>query len=375
MTVADGTSRVQVPLGERAYPVVVGRGLLERVASLLPRPEEAAKALVVTQGPVADYATTVADTLDGAGLQTEVATVHDGERAKSLNVLEALARRAARTALGRHDLIVAVGGGVVGDLAGFLAATYNRGMTVLQVPTTLLAQVDAAIGGKTGVNLPEGKNLVGAFHQPAGVLADVDTLATLDERLLVEGLAEVVKYGLIRDPVILELLEANPEDARAGEPDLLADLVVRSARVKADVVAADETEAGERQHLNLGHTLGHALEVLGDYEDLLHGEAIAIGTCLALRLGARVGIDPEPVAERGEALLAALGLPTTAPAVDRGQLWATMARDKKARGGQVRFVLLDDLAEPTVTAPDRAQIDAAIDAITPGSDGGDGGAA
>ncbi|MBW3621646.1 MAG: 3-dehydroquinate synthase, partial [Actinobacteria bacterium] len=225
-----------------------------------------------------------------------------------------------------------------------------------------LAQVDAAIGGKTGVNLPEGKNLVGAFHQPVGVVADVATLATLPERERLAGLGEVVKYGLIRDPAILDLLEADPAAARAGEPDLLAELVRRSAAVKAAVVAADERESGERAHLNLGHTYGHAVEALTGYAEVLHGEAVAIGTCAALRLGVHAGVTPPALVERTERLLGELGLPTRAPRLDREAVWTTMARDKKADDG-VRFVLLEDLGRCTVTTPDRAHVDRAIDEV------------
>jgi 3-dehydroquinate synthase len=295
-------------------------------------------------------------------VQTHLVT--DGEAAKDVSVLAEIWRACAALPLTRDDVIVAVGGGVVGDLAGFAAATYNRGIAVLQVPTTLLAQVDAAIGGKTGINLGEGKNLVGAFHQPLGVACDVATLATLSPRLLIEGLGEVVKYGLIADPTVLELLESRPDDVLAGDPDLLRQLVTRSAKVKADVVAADEREGGVRAHLNLGHTYGHAVEALTGYDQVLHGEAVAIGLVVALRLGVRLGRTPVEVARRGEAVIERLGLPTRGPALERTAVWRVMARDKKAGRDGVRFVVLDDLAVPAVITPERADVDAVLDELS-----------
>lgn len=369
MSVA-GTARphplrtVTVELGERSYPVVVGRGAL---TELTPLGRELAagdsvRAALVTQTPVADHARRVARRLEAAGLAVEVLTVPDGEQAKSLAVLGDLYRRLAALPLGRRDVVVAVGGGVVGDLAGFVAATWHRGVRVVQVPTSLVAQVDAAIGGKTAINLPAGKNLVGAFHQPVAVIADVDTLASLGRRELVAGLAEVVKYGLIRDPSILQTLDRDPEAAAAGAPPVMADLVVRSAAVKAAVVAADEHDAGQRAHLNLGHTYGHALEALTGFSRWRHGEAVAVGLCVALRLGARLGLTPRTLIGRTERLLAALDLPTRAPRLDRGRVWAAMTRDKKARG-QVRFVLVEALGRPTVTTPPADAVDAAIDEV------------
>jgi 3-dehydroquinate synthase len=356
---------IDVALRERAYPIVVGTQLLADLASLVPPPAGASRALLVTQAPIvaAGHVAPIEASLTAAGLSVQTHLVPDGEAAKDVSVLADIWRACAALPLTRDDVIVAVGGGVVGDLAGFAAATYNRGIAVLQVPTTLLAQVDAAIGGKTGINLGEGKNLVGAFHQPFGVACDVATLATLSPRLLIEGLGEVVKYGLIADPTVLELLESRPDDVLAGDPGLLRQLVTRSARVKANVVAADEREGGVRAHLNLGHTYGHAVEALTGYAQVLHGEAVAIGTVVALRLGVRLGRTPVEVARRGEAVIERLGLPTRGPALDRAQVWRVMARDKKAGRDGVRFVVLDDLAEPSVLTPDRADVDAVLDEL------------
>jgi 3-dehydroquinate synthase len=353
---------INVALAERAYDVHVGRGLLPRVAELADLPPSAA-VLLVTQGPVArHHAEPVRSALHAAGHHVQQVEVPDGEAAKSPDVLALLWKRAAEMPLTRRDAVVALGGGVVGDLAGFLAATWNRGIDVVQVPTTLLAQVDAAIGGKTGINLPQGKNLVGAFHQPRTVIADLDTLRTLTARVRREGLGEVVKAGLIRDPRILELIETDPHAAATADDDRLVELVKRSVAVKAAVVAADEREAGERAHLNLGHTLAHGVETCTDHA-VLHGEAVAMGTVAALRLGVALGTTPPEVAERGEAALAAVGLPTRLPPMDRATLWQVLARDKKADRG-MRFVLLEDLARPVLQRVDRAPVDAIIDELT-----------
>ncbi len=366
-TGVDGDTVVEVALPARSYPVVVGESLLARAAELGRPPARATRALLVTQEPVvgAGHVAPVEASLRAAGLAVTRHVVPDGEPAKDLGVLGTLWHACAAVPLSRDDVVVAVGGGVVGDLAGFAAATYNRGVAVLQVPTTLLAQVDAAIGGKTGINLAEGKNLVGAFHQPTAVLCDTGTLATLPRRLLVEGLGEVVKYGLIRDPRVLELLEAAPvgADGLRPSPALLRELVERSVAVKAAVVAADEREGGERAHLNLGHTYGHAVEALTGYGSVLHGEAVAIGTVVALRLGERLGRTPPALARRGEALLERVGLPVRGPSLDRDAVWDLLARDKKAGADGVRFVVLDDLGRPAVTTPDRADVDAVLDAL------------
>jgi 3-dehydroquinate synthase len=356
---------VTVLLSDRTYPVVVGRGHLDAVASHVELPDGAANALVVTQQAIVDagHVDSVEASLRTAGLAVHRQVVPDGEPAKELSVLASLWQVAAQVPLSRADVVVAVGGGVVGDLAGFAAAAFNRGIAVLQVPTTLLAQVDAAVGGKTGINLPEGKNLVGAFHQPIGVICDVDVLATLPPRVLVEGLGEVAKYGLIHDPVVLELLEGSPASAAAGEPGLMEELVRRSVAVKAAVVAADEREGGVRAFLNFGHTYAHAVETLSGYGTVLHGEAVTIGMVVALRLGERLGRTPSSLVQRAENLLVELGLPVRGPVLDRGAVWQIMARDKKAGRDGVRFVVLDDLAMPVVITPSREDVDAVLDGL------------
>ncbi len=299
---------------------------------------------------------------------SEVFLIDDGEHAKSLATVESLAGRFARWGLLRDDAVVALGGGVVGDVAGFTAASYHRGVTVVQAPTTLLAMVDAAIGGKTGVNLAEGKNLVGAFHQPIGVLADTSTLATLPEREYRSGLGEIAKYALMGDVVadpsgIVEILRLHGGAVLAREPGVLADLVARCATIKADVVAADPQErTGIRATLNYGHTLAHALETAGGYS-LTHGEAVAVGLIFAARLAEALERIGDDAVDRHRAVVAALGLPIEVPGgeeLDAATLIGLMQRDKKARGG-LTFVLsgphgLERVDDPPAFAVERALV-------------------
>jgi 3-dehydroquinate synthase len=330
---------VSVDLGPRAYDVAVGKGVLPEVAAVL---AGRARVAVVSQLDVAArWAGAVTGPLTAAGAQVELFLMGDGEEAKSLATVEELCRRFAAWGLLRGDAVVALGGGVVGDTAGFTAAAYHRGVDCVQVPTTLLAQVDAAIGGKTGVNLPEGKNLVGAFHQPVGVVADVATLATLPEREYRAGLGEVAKYAFMGDAGLTARLTSRDGAAAllARDPDALVDVVAACAAIKGAVVAADERErTGLRATLNYGHTLAHALETAGRY-GLLHGEAVAVGLVFASELAGALGrLDAEAVAGTRE-MLVALGLPVTAPdGVSASELLTLMRRDKKAAGG-LTFVL------------------------------------
>lgn len=357
---------ITVNVPGRPYEVHIGRGILTILGEVVTGQTRANRALVVTQEPIAlHYLDIVTASLRDQDIDVHVATVPDGETAKQSSVLHDLWTACAGIPLERRDVIIALGGGVVGDLAGFAAATWNRGIDVVQVPTTLLAQTDAAIGGKTGIDLPDGKNLVGAFHQPVAVVADIDTLVTLDDRTRIEGFGEVVKYGLIRDLDILDLLESGADDARSGSPDLLEILVRRSVAVKAAVVADDVHEAGQRAFLNFGHTYAHALETLTGYEGPRHGEAVAIGMLVALRIGEALSLHGPVVRERTTALLLALGLPVTAPQLDPDAVWQVMARDKKADEG-VRFVLLEGLGIPALHRPSRDVVDAAIRATQTG---------
>jgi len=357
-------SRLELELEGRPYQIVVGEGLIDDLGAQVPLPLHARRALLVTQAPLLEhgYAHRVEAALVSAGLEVLVHEVVDGEQAKSIEMLTELWEECASWPLGRDDLVVALGGGVVGDLAGFLAATWMRGVALLQVPTTLLAMVDASIGGKTGINLDEGKNLVGAFHQPLAVAADPSVLATLPERLRVEGVAEIVKAGLLADATLVERIERDPEGVRRGDADLLHSLVLRAAAIKARVVASDEREAGERAHLNLGHTFGHVLETLTGYGTYLHGEAVSVGLVVALEVGAELGRTPRALVDRVVACLHAVGLPTDVPALPRDAVHATMARDKKARDG-VRMVLLEDVGRPVLVPVDRGTLDVVLDRL------------
>jgi 3-dehydroquinate synthase len=267
-----------------------------------------------------------------------------GETSKSFERLEQLCRAAARAGLERDSVVVAVGGGVVGDLAGFCAAIFLRGVGLINVPTTLLAQVDSAIGGKTGINIPEGKNLVGAFKQPEAVYIDPELLATLPDREYRSGLAEVAKYAMANDAGLYESLSRGSEAVRARDIDMLTALVERCCAIKAEVVSGDETEEGPRSVLNYGHTFGHALETASAYQAFTHGEAISVGMMVAARIGTITGVTPAGVEEKQAALLQALALPLQAPGASATErMLEVMGRDKKARGGELRWVLLEDL--------------------------------
>ncbi len=357
------TTTISVELPDSPYEVHVGRGLLSQVGGLVDL-GELSRVLVVTQAPVArHHLQALVESLKAADHRVEVVEVPDGEGAKSPELLAHLWRKAASIPLTRRDVVVALGGGVVTDLAGFLAATWNRGISVVHVPTTVLAQVDAAVGGKTGINLSEGKNLVGAFHQPLSVVVDVETLTTLDERTRREGYAEVLKAGLLRDERIVTMLEDELPPMTGDVDERTVELISRSIAVKAAVVAADEREHGERAFLNLGHTVGHAVETMEGYGRWLHGEAVSAGMVAALRIGVATGQTPVELADRVEALLTTLQLPTRLPALERTELWQVLARDKKADRG-VRFVLLEGLCAPVLSTPDRAVVDAVLDGLT-----------
>ncbi|HEX4778486.1 MAG TPA: 3-dehydroquinate synthase [Acidimicrobiia bacterium] len=322
---------------------LVGVGDLRSVARIV---GDRRRVALVSQPAVAElYAETIVDGLQRAGVTCDVVTIGDGEEAKSLATIETLCRRFASSGLLRADAVVALGGGVVGDTAGFAAAVYHRGIDVVQVPTTLLAQVDSAIGGKTGVNLPEGKNLVGAFHMPAAVVVDPETLATLPEREFRSGLGEVAKYALMPQGVnVARVLETRRDDVLAREPAALEDVVRECIAIKQAVVSADpEERTGMRATLNLGHTFAHALETAGGY-DLRHGEAVAIGLAFAGQLAYATERIDRSAAARFRDLPASLGLPVDVPdgdALGSDALLALMQRDKKAKGG-LTFVLPDD---------------------------------
>jgi 3-dehydroquinate synthase len=348
--------RVTVGVPGSAYDVVVGHGVLGEVGAILPPLPRAEKAFIVSDVTVAaTYLPTLETSLSARGLQSVHVGVPEGEEAKSLETMSAVHRQLAIQEAHRDDLVVALGGGAVGDLAGFVAATYMRGVAFLQVPTTLTAQVDAAIGGKTAVNLPQGKNLVGAFHQPVAVVADVGTLSTVDERSFRSGLAEVAKYGLTLDLELLELLEADPSPVVARDPAVLECVVAASVRAKAGVVAADERDIGRRLILNYGHTLGHALERLDAYAGRTHGEAVAVGMLFAARLAERLGTAEPGLSGRHVRLLKSLGLDGAGPLPATDRVLAAMRMDKKYAAG-MRFVLLEDAGRPVVVddVPERS---------------------
>ncbi|MFM7109282.1 MAG: 3-dehydroquinate synthase [Planctomycetaceae bacterium] len=340
-----GSPLVPAPGADRSYEIHCGDGLLDRVGPAV-RAAGGRRAAVVSDAAVAgSHGGRVAASLEAAGVEVVRFDVPSGEPAKSVAGAERLWDAFAAAAIDRGTHVVAVGGGVVGDLAGFVAATFGRGLALWHVPTTLVAQVDSAIGGKTGVNLAGGKNLVGAFWQPMGVFSDVETLTTLPRREFVSGFAEIVKYGVIFDADLFAWLEGNAARLLDRDTAALTHAIGRSAALKAAVVERDEREVtGERAALNYGHTFAHAYEAAAGYGVLLHGEAVAIGMARAARLAARLGRIEAAFVDRQDRLLAAFGLPTSpaaAGAIPVDQLLALMARDKKAVDGRLRFVLPD----------------------------------
>jgi 3-dehydroquinate synthase len=330
--------------GEAPYDVVVGHGL----ADLLPsRLAGAATVMTIADAAVADRQDLVQAALGAAGIHVESIVIDDGERAKSVEQVARLWDAFGGVRLTRSDAVVAIGGGATTDVVGFAAATWLRGIRVVHVPTTLLGMVDAAIGGKTGINTSAGKNLVGAFHPPAGVLVDLDVLATLPDRQWVNGMAEVVKAGFIADPTILDLIELDPVAAATAAGPHSRELIERSILVKADVVSRDLREAGPREFLNYGHTLGHAIENLEKY-GIPHGHAVSIGMVFAAALGRGDGRLDDATADRHAAILARIGLPTSYRADALPALIDVMRIDKKARGAVQRFVVLDGLGKPAI---------------------------
>ncbi len=339
--------RLTVELGARAYPILVGTGLIASAGREIAQATGASRAIIISDETVAAlFGAALEDSLSAAGLVCDSVLLPPGEPTKDFAHLAGLCERVLALRIERSTLIVALGGGVVGDIAGFAAGILLRGLDFVQVPTTLLAQVDSAVGGKTGINTAQGKNLVGLFHQPRLVLADVDSLRTLPPRQLRAGYAEVVKYGLINDPAFFCWLEDYGTAVLAGDADARRHAVLASCRAKAAIVGRDERESGERALLNLGHTFGHALEAeTGFGDDLLHGEAVAFGILLAFTLSARLGLCPWPDVERVRRHLAASALPTRfADLPSRPwtaeRLLAHMQHDKKVREGAITFVLV-----------------------------------
>jgi len=340
---------LHVDLDERSYPIHIGPGLLGRPELIRPH-IHGRQVMVVSNETVAPlYLEQVRQALED--FEQQAVILPDGEEYKNLETLNTIFDALLERRFNRRCTLVALGGGVVGDIAGFAAACYQRGVDFIQIPTTLLAQVDSSVGGKTGVNHPLGKNMIGAFHQPNCVLADTDTLNTLDDRQLAAGIAEVIKYGLIRDAGFFEWLEKNMTRLNARDPEALVFAIERSCRNKAEVVAEDEREAGSRALLNLGHTFGHAIETGTGYGVWLHGEAVAVGMLLAARLSALQGWLDEADVARIEALLLAAHLPVKAPGeMDADRFLELMAVDKKVLDGGLRLVLLRGIGRAVVTS-------------------------
>jgi 3-dehydroquinate synthase len=334
---------LEVRLGERSYPIHIGRGVAGDPALYAPHVAGRRTAVVTSDTVARLHADKVEGALRQAGSSPLRIVLPDGEAHKTWRVLDSIFEALLRAQADRRTVVVAVGGGVVGDMAGFAAATYQRGVPHLQVPTTLLAQVDSSVGGKTAINHPLGKNMIGAFHQPVAVIADTDVLDTLPSRELAAGLAEVLKYGAIADAALLDWIGRHAPALRGRDPAALAYAVRRSCEIKAHIVAADEREAGVRALLNFGHTFGHAIETATGYGSWLHGEAVAAGMVLAARFSARLGRIPVAQAERLARLIEALGLPTTPPSIEVDAWLELMGRDKKNVDGRITLILLEAL--------------------------------
>jgi 3-dehydroquinate synthase len=350
------TEKITVKLAQRSYDIHVGPGLFAMAGSLL-KPLSRGAVPVVTDEHVAKlHLAPLTDSLRASGIDTRPIVLDPGEGAKSFEGLETLCRELLHTGVDRSGLIVALGGGVIGDLTGLAAGLLKRGIDFAQIPTTLLAQVDSSVGGKTAINTDQGKNLIGLFHQPKIVIADTDILKTLPRRELLAGYAEVAKYGALGDAAFFEWLEANGAKALSGDSAAISHAVAHSCRMKAEIVARDERETGDRALLNLGHTFGHALEAATGYSDrLLHGEGVAIGLALAFRLSVELGLCDAQDAERFVRHMKAAGLPTSIadiagirPSTD--ELLAHMAHDKKVKNGRMSFVLVRGIGRAFVAS-------------------------
>lgn len=340
--------------GARSYEVLVGAGLFSTIASVLSRFCPAHRYAVVTDDRVAElYAVRLSRMLHAAGHRADVFAFTAGEERKTRETWSLVSDAMFESGCGRDTALLAFGGGVPGDLGGFVAATYMRGLPYVQVPTSLLAMIDASVGGKTGVDTPGGKNLVGAFHQPACVIADPELLHTLPDAHLRAGLAEAVKHGAIADAAYLEWIEENADALLAGDLPALSQLIVRSVEIKAEIVARDERECGPRALLNFGHTLAHALETVSGYS-MLHGEAVAVGMVEEARVGERSGVTAPGTAARLRAVLSRLGLPTSLPmGIDAEGVVRCTRADKKARGGRVEYALIQEIGVPVAAREGR----------------------
>ncbi len=355
---------LEVSLGDRSYPIHIGRGLLSQADLLLPHLKRKQVAIVSNTTVAPLYMQTLVDTLTQAGVQVIQIVLPDGEAYKNSETLNLIYDALLQSRCERSTTLIALGGGVIGDLTGYAAATYLRGVPFIQIPTTLLSQVDSSVGGKTGINHPLGKNMIGAFYQPKVVLADIDTLATLPAREFSAGVAEVIKYGLIRDADFFAWLETNMHLLMNLDEQVLSYAIYRSCQNKAEVVAADEHEAGERALLNLGHTFGHAIENAMGYGVWLHGEAVAAGTMLAADLSQRLGWINQQDMGRISAIFKAAKLPLIPPKLTVENYLALMQLDKKVADGQIRLVLQQGIGKAIMTADyDKALLNQTLEAI------------
>ncbi len=343
---------LELELGERSYPIHIGSRLIDQ-AELYKKHLKGSFTAVVTNETVAPlYADRVVKTLESLGQKVRLVVLPDGEVYKTWETLQKIFDALLESGADRKSTLVALGGGVIGDMTGFAAACYMRGIRFIQVPTTLLSQVDSSVGGKTGINHPLGKNMVGAFYQPQAVIADLDTLQTLPPKELAAGLAEVIKHGAIADANFFQWLEGNIDSLNACDPKAMEHAVLRSCEIKSNVVAQDEKEGGVRATLNFGHTFGHAIEAGMGYGEWLHGEAVGCGMVMAADLSGRVGQLTTDEAERLKKLVAALKLPTVPPRLGLERYMDLMSVDKKAEGGEVRYILLNGIGRSTIKAVD-----------------------
>jgi 3-dehydroquinate synthase len=349
-----GMERIRVHLEKAtddSYEILVGQGIMDGVGAMIKAQERADQYVIMTDSNVNRlYGTVVEEKLKEAALPVDVIEIPAGEPSKSMGTVLDVATQLLKLKAGRKSLLIALGGGVVGDLAGFVASIYKRSVPYVQIATTLVAQVDSSVGGKTGIDLPQGKNLLGTFYQPKAVFIDLSCLKTLSDRDVKNGLAEIIKYGIISDEEMFDLLEQEREAIVDRNLSLMEDIVVRSCKIKARIVEQDEQEGGLRRILNLGHTLGHALEAASDYR-LSHGEAVAIGTVGASKMSRKLGFLDEETHGRIVRLIGRYGLPTEIPeGFDTEQVLGFMASDKKVVGAQIHFVLIKKIGVPFVTA-------------------------
>jgi len=369
MTHESVAAVVRVQLGSRSYPITVGSNLLGAAASYRELPRGSSAVIVSNETVAPLYAERLAGALAASYPRVTTVLLPDGEAHKTWQTLQTIFDAMLAAHCDRSTTVFALGGGVIGDLAGFAAACYMRGVPYVQVPTTLLGQVDSSVGGKTGVNHPSGKNMIGAFHQPLAVVADVDVLDSLPKRELVAGLAEVIKYGAIADDEFLAWIEEHLQALLARDKHALVEAVTRSCRIKAQVVASDERESGMRAILNFGHTFAHAIETGTGHGTWLHGEAVGCGMAMAADLSARLGLVAPQHAARLARVIGAAGLPLRAPPLRVARYVELMRMDKKAEAGEIRFIVLAGPGKAAVRSADPAAVAATIEAFG-GSDGG-----